>query len=116
MASEIIIPIGLFMIVAYVIKVLSDNRLRHRLVEKGIIDENIKYLYADHMQVQHLSSLKWGLVLVGLGLAFLIGQIVVPEISDEVTVGAMFLFAGLGFLVYYFLAKRILAEEKSKAQ
>lgn len=108
MDFDFIIPIALFMIVAYVIKVLSDNRVRNKLIEKGIIDENVKYLYENRQEYKNFSSLKWGLVLIGLGLALFIGQLFPGPISDEMTVGGMFLFAGIAFTIYYFIARKYL--------
>lgn len=114
MDLDFLIPISFFIIVGYIIKVISDNKVRKNLVEKGMIDENVKFLYADRVQLQYLSSLKWGLVLVGLGLAFFFGRLFASDISDEMTVGGMFLFAGLGFLVYYFVAKQILDKKNQE--
>ena len=114
MDFDFLIPISIFVVVGYVIKVLSDNRVRKSLIEKGVIDENVKYLYADKGPLQYLSSLKWGLVLIGIGLAFLFGQFFPSRISEEMTVGGMFLFAGLGFLIYYFVAKEKLGQMNQK--
>lgn len=107
MDLNFLIPVTLFIVTGYIIKVISDNRLRQRLIEKGMVDEKSKYLFLNNRQVYNLSSLKWGLVLVGLGLALFAGQLFPYRNIEEITVGAMFLFAGLGFLVYYFIAKKI---------
>ncbi|MEJ2634317.1 MAG: hypothetical protein P8184_03370 [Calditrichia bacterium] len=106
MSFDFIIPVTLFLVIGWIIKVLSDNRLRQRLIEKGEIDENIKQLVVGTGHAQ-LSSLKWGLVLIGLGLALFIGEMFPQDINEGVTVGGMFLFAGIGFLVYYFVAKNV---------
>ena len=45
MHSDIIVPIGIFMVFAYVVKVLSDNHLRRMLIEKGQVNESAKYLF-----------------------------------------------------------------------
>ena len=87
-----------------IIKVLSDNRLRSKLIEKGEVDESIKALYA-HQNV--ISSLKWGFVLVGLGLALLLSQLLPGYVRDEVIAGSMFLLAGAGLLFFYFISNRI---------
>lgn len=108
----ILIPIAFFFAVAIIVKFISDNKIRRQLIDKGIVDENIKYLYT--YEVQPLSSIKWGVVLIGIGLALLIGQIFHYEISEEVTIGLMFLFAGIGFVIYYFMAKKKLSDDNSK--
>lgn len=109
----LLIPIAFFFAVAAIVKFVSDNRTRRLLIEKGIMDEKVKYLYKD--SVQPLSSIKWGLVLVGIGLALLIGQVFRYDITKEATIGLMFLFAGIGFVIYYFLAKNKLRDNNTKA-
>lgn len=103
---ELLVPITFFLAVVMIIKIISDNRLRQRLIEKGMVDENVKNLYASSMDIQPLSSIKWGLVLIGIGLALLINRLWPYYFSDEAALGLMFLFAGLGFLIYYFIAQR----------
>jgi hypothetical protein len=107
MDFNFLIPITLFAIVGYIIKVISDNRLRQKLIDKGEIDENIKFLYSARTEQKGLSSLKWAFVLIGLGLALFIGQIFHTYFTDEMTVGMMFLLAGIGFLIYYFIEKNL---------
>jgi uncharacterized membrane protein len=91
-----------------IIKVLSDNRLRSKLIEKGHVDESIKALYS---RQNVLSSLKWGFVLVGLGLALLLSQLLPVDVREEVIVGSMFLLAGVGLLSFYYLSNRIMKKE-----
>jgi len=107
----LIVGIIFFSVVVFV-KILSDNRIRSKLIEKGMLDENVKYLYSNRLEYHVPSALKWGMVLIGVGLAFLIGQLVPYDISDEVTVGSMFVLAGIGLLVYYAIAKRMADRSK----
>lgn len=114
MHGDIIVPIGIFIAFAYTIKVLSDNRLRRLLIEKGQVNESVKYLFVGPSDKNVPSSLKWGMVLIGIGVAVLIGQVVPNHMMEEVTVGGMFLLAGLGLVVYYFLASRLIKKEKTE--
>jgi hypothetical protein len=102
---EILIPITMFIAFVAIVKIISDNRVKKMLIERGKVDENIKFLYQTPYWSTPLSSLKWGFVLVGIGLAFLLGQLFPYSVSDEAVIGLMFLFAGVGFLLYYFMAK-----------
>lgn len=106
--AGLLIPIASFFAVVAIIKFISDNRIRRMLIEKGMVDEKLKYLYRE--PDRSLSSIKWGMVLIGIGLALLIGQVFRYDLSDEATIGLMFLFAGLGFIIYYFMAKSKLSE------
>ena len=105
----------IFLSLSFVIKVISDNRIRRRLIESGKIDEQVQFLYM-HPQNQTsspLSSFKWGLVLVALGLALFVGQFLPYEMEGEGTIGTMFLFSGIAFLIYYFVSKKEQTEETS---
>ncbi|KPL00576.1 MAG: hypothetical protein AMJ90_08075 [candidate division Zixibacteria bacterium SM23_73_2] len=112
---EVIPLIGLFIMIAFIFKIVVDHRIRSKLIDKGMLDENVKYLYKDGVDVQILSSLKWGMILIGIGLAIFVGQIVPEDLAEEVTIGAMFLFAGLGLLLYYFIAYKVKSRFKEKS-
>ncbi len=105
--TGVLIVFVIFSSAAFVIKVISDNRIRKRLIESGQVDEKVTYLYfqSGKRMVDPLNSVKWGMVLVGIGLALLLGQLFPYNISQEMTIGFMFLFAGFAFLIYYFLQK-----------
>ena len=110
---EPILIVGIiFSVCAYVIKILSDNRIRQRIIESGQLDEKLKYLYLEPKKgnLRPLNSIKWGLVLIGLGLALFLGRLFPYTIVDEMTFGLMFLFAGIAFIIYYFMAKSRLEE------
>ena len=103
--NEVFIVGIIFFTFLGVVKVISDNRLRSKLIERGEVDESVKSLYSTQ---NVLSSLKWGFVLVGLGLALLLSQLFPDGIREEVIVGSMFLLAGAGLLFFYYLSNRIL--------
>jgi hypothetical protein len=92
--------------IAIIIKLALDHRMRQNLVDKGMVDENVKYLYKANGEARALPSLKWALVLIGIGLAVVVGQIVPHHMTEEITVACMFLFAGLGLLAYYAVASK----------
>ncbi len=114
MDLDFLIPIAFFFACVYVIKTISDNRVRNKLIEQGKIDEDAKYLFSNIDQKGWLSALKWGLVLVGIGLAFLFGQLFGPELRmrNEITVGCIFLFPGIALLIYYFVARNIIEKNE----
>lgn len=106
-----LIPIVLFIVFGAIVKIISDNKVRRLAIEKGMINENIKYLYLDKFETRVPSSLKWGMVLIGIGLALTIGQVLPSRLSETATVGLMFLFAGIALVVYYFIGSRLLKKE-----
>jgi hypothetical protein len=116
MDAEFLIPISLFIVIAYIIKVISDNRVRNRLIEKGQLDESVKNLFNNNVKQRNLSSMKWGLVLIGIGLALFIGQLFPYDIQEEITIGGMFFLAGVGFLIYYFIVKNMSSSDTLPAE
>jgi hypothetical protein len=100
------VMIAFFIAVFSIVKVIVENRTRRMLIEKGMADEKVKFLFADVPEQRRLSSLKWGFVLIGLGIALIIGQFLPYRDSDQVTFALMLLFAGTGFVLYAFMMQR----------
>ena len=107
MDNEVFIVARVFFSIIAVIKIATEASFRRKLLDKGLNDESLRVLYANTTRLQSASSLKWGMVLVGMGAALLIGQLFPHYVDQEVTIGLMFLFAGIGFLVYYPVAAKM---------
>ena len=101
--ESILIVLIVFAAIVSTVKIIADSRLRNRLIDKGLVDEKVKFLYRKDDKTMVLSNLKWGMVLVGVGVAAMVGQFF-PYFSDEGVLGLMLTFAGFGFLIYYFVA------------
>lgn len=89
-----------------IVRVVSESRLRSRLIEKGMVDEKAQYLWSRGQTDSHLSNLKWGMVLVAIGAAALISQFLPYDMNDGGTIGLMLIFGGLAFLIYYPIAQK----------
>jgi hypothetical protein len=113
-AWEMLPLIVFFGVVAYVVKIILDNSTKKKLIDKGMVDENVKYLYLDKPKSQTLSALKWGMVAIGIGIAIFIGQMVKYDLREEVTIGCMFVFGGLALVIYYPIANRMLEKHKQE--
>ena len=113
MEPALILAVIFFGIVA-IIKTVSDARTRNRLIEKGVADQKIRDFLSATSQLHALSSLKWGMVLVGIGLAAIIGEAFPSYVSGDITWALIFIFAGIAFLVYYPLADRRLKDAQKK--
>ena len=111
MAPVFIVGIIFISFVA-VIKIVSDNKVRTLLIEKGEINENTRYLYANRSVGNLPASIKWGLVCIGIGLAFLLSILAPNELQGEITVGGIFLLSGLGLLVYYYIGNRLYKKQQ----
>jgi len=98
--------VAFLILVGYVFKLIVDHRMRMKLIDKNMVDENIKHLFTEGSQSQFLSSLKWGMVLIGVGLAAFIGRLIPDDPDRVITFGAMLVLAGLGLLLYYFIINK----------
>ena len=98
----IIVGIVFYAIIEFV-RILSDNRLRNKLIDKGMVDEKIRFLYHAKSASLNPSSLKWGIVLVAIGAAFLIGHIFPESVEEDMMIALMFLFSGVGLILFYFM-------------
>jgi hypothetical protein len=86
------------------LKWFFEYRTRKQLIDKGLVDENVKYLQFSKMEQFAPSSLKWGLIFLFVGVAIILLWIISDYIPGEVVLGAMLIAAGLGLLVYYAIA------------
>ena len=112
--SEVLIPAIIFFSIVAIVKIVSDNKIKNRLIEKGVEDTKPKRILESSVELHALSSLKWGMVLVGIGLAAFISELFPRYQSDEVLIGLIFLFAGIAFLVYYGLAEKRVRQIKKR--
>ena len=88
---------------------LTRHKERMTMIEKGLSPEDVKALYQRQtFRVNPLSSLKWGIVFVAVGLAVLVGMWLRNAffIQDGVIPGLIALFGGLGLIVFYVIAHK----------
>jgi len=109
--NDVLMAAVVFSGIALVFKIIADSITRNKLINKGMVDEKVKYLFRDYTRIQPLNNIKWGFILLGIGLALVLKQILPFYIADESVFGLMFIFAGVDFLVYYFVADKRLKEK-----
>ena len=120
MNGEFLIPIFLFGGAAAVLWKFFDARHKERMniIEKGLVKEDLKYLYSRTMwKTNPYSALKYGMLaaFIGVGIlisAFLSQMFYVHE--DQITTGIIFLFGGLGLVTFYAISRKRLDEEDKK--
>lgn len=113
--TEDLIPIIFFIVVFLIVKLIYDYKLQRLALEKGLVDQNLKLPFGDRFESRGPAALKWGFVMVGLGLAIVIGRMFPDDMAEQVTIGCIFLFAGLGLVLYYFVANRLFEKNKEAA-
>ena len=70
MNFEILIPITLFLAIAYIIKVIVDARTRRALIGTNGSEELIRSIMVGEEIRQKHSSLRWGVTLLAIGAGF----------------------------------------------
>ena len=99
---------------AIALKWYLDYRTRLKLIEKGLVDEKVKYLDFGNLGQYAPTSLKWGLVLVFVGVVIVGLRMISDDVAGEIALGIMLIAAGLALLLYYGIAganrKRMLLE------
>ena len=101
---SIIITIIIFMIfVITLLKMFFDNRLKHKIVDKGIQDSVAASLLQTTPKNDQQSTIKWACLLGGLGAGLFIVNYTQPLGSHSI--GIMALSLSASFILYYFLIK-----------
>jgi hypothetical protein len=110
--APVLVLAVIFWGIVMMLRTVSDNKLRHKLVEKGMVDKSYQTLFQKQEEPVVSSSLKWGMILIAMGLALVISRTFLHDYSEEVTFGFMSLFVGLALLAYYLIAARMANKKK----
>lgn len=107
MNFELLIPITLFICIAYAIKSVVDARVRRQMVESNGSQELVKSILEGDEVRRRQSSLRWGIVLVALGIGF---AAIAMNGMDDLTPGTLAILLsalGLGNLAAYAVARKL---------
>jgi hypothetical protein len=110
--EDTLVPLGLFAMIAFIIvgmtKIISDGRIRRRLIETGATPELAKAIMGTPRNDPELyGALKWGLVTGAIGLALVVIQFLPYRPEDPIMLGVILLFAAAGLLGYYVVTRRL---------
>jgi phosphatidylglycerophosphate synthase len=109
---ELIGVIALMFFILALIRTIMAHRLRNRILAKEASpDMTARILEPESARARALGALKWALVLIGVGLGVAFGQLVPSHSSDNMTMAGIFVFAGLGYFIYYLIAMRAAKSE-----
>lgn len=120
MEAEVVVPIFLFGGTAAVLWKFFDARHKERMsiIEKGMVTEELKYLYAGpRFRTNPFSSLKYGLLALFIGVGILVSAFLSQMFfghEEQITAGIIFVFGGLGLVTFYSIAKKRMAEDQTK--
>jgi hypothetical protein len=108
MTNEFLIPIAFFAMVYGIVYLFVRKKERLALIAKGA-DATI------FESSREPSSLKWGLLFVGIGTGILVGKVlaVYTTLEEEPAFFSMIcLFGGFGLILYHLVARKF--EEQGK--
>lgn len=101
-----LVPIALFVSVAYVFKILIEGCVRWMMFKRGGSEELVKMIVDSEEQRRRSASLHWGAVLLalalGLGVSAALGW-------NELSMGVAAVLLGataVGNLAYWFISRR----------
>jgi len=118
-AMEPILVTGIVFYGFYLIfKAWSDHSIKKMLIKNNMIDQSEKLIVKETPSAEKnsLPTLKWGLVLLTLGLGAVVSGSFYPlmktyeegwRMIDYVMPGIILIFASLGFLAYFFISQRM---------
>ena len=99
----LLIPLGLFAMIYGIVYLSVRRKERMALIESG---QDAKIF---NMESNASISLKFSLLMIGLGLGALVGYILEESTGMEEGISyfsMILLFGGIGLMVYYFLARK----------
>lgn len=107
MNFEMLVPISLFLAIAYSIKAVVDARVRKQLVSSNGSPELVHNILQGDETNRRLSSLRWGITMVALAIGF---GIVEGAGWTDITPGVIAVLigaVGLGNLGFYAMSRKL---------
>jgi hypothetical protein len=107
MDIEILVPIAFFAVIGWIVKVISDNRIRRKVLDQRVSDELAEAILKENASTPSaLGALKWGLIVLATGGALVLVQLLSIDADEPLTFGLIFLAAGAGLIAYYLIASQ----------
>lgn len=106
-----IVLVGFFAFVLGITKILSDNWTKRKLIEARVSDDVIRTLFRKESDPEMFAALKWGIVLVSLGLGLIVSQYLPARFEEPLAWGVVLVFGGVGLLAYYAVARALLRRD-----
>ena len=111
MDVEILVPLGFFAMIAYIVKLISDNRLRRKVLNspasEGMAEALLNRQWAEP---RTRSALKWGLILFALGLGVLVVDLLTIGFESPLAYAILLLATGGALLGFYAVERDALDE------
>lgn len=110
-----VVFVSFFAFVLGVTKVLSDNWTKRTLIGSRVSDDVVRTLFRKESDPEMFAALKWGIVLVALGLGLIVSQQLHASFQEPLAWGVVLVFGGVGLLAYYAIARALLRRDAAAA-
>jgi ABC-type polysaccharide/polyol phosphate export permease len=112
--AGVFVPITLFASIGVILWKFFESKHKERMgiIDKGLNPADYVELYKHHaFATNPLSSLKWGLVAMFVGVGILIATVLNNWYHDEMIFpGVILLLGGIGLIVFYSIASKKIKE------
>ncbi|MEQ9437533.1 MAG: DUF6249 domain-containing protein [Cyclobacteriaceae bacterium] len=109
LAGAIIVGVIFYGIVS-IVRAITDYQLRNKLINLGHVDKQSTEILSKKRD-SHMESLKWGLIILFGGIGFIIISMPIIDINSPLPFGIMAVCIAMGFLLYFFIARRMLEKD-----
>lgn len=100
--EDFLVPLGLFAMIVLIVKIVSDNRLRRKVLNSAASEDMAEALLdRQWAEPQTRSALKWGLILFSLGIGVLFVDVLALGFESPLAYAVLLLATGLALLVFY---------------
>lgn len=100
----IIAIISVFGSVILFVSIITNYSLKRKLIDKNMVNEEATSLFKNETGKQN--SLKWGLIILFAGIGLIIIDSMNLDGEDAMAWGVEAVSIAVGFLIYYFVAKK----------
>jgi len=94
-----------------IIKGITNYRLRRKMIEAGLINEEAMELLKEGAKDSYYSSLKWGLILFFSGIGLVIINSMDIYYDSTAAYGIVITAASLGFLIYFMFMRKEMGKD-----
>ena len=111
-----IIPVAIIISIAAIIvaKIFTDARIKQKLIEKGMIDEQDSQLFWKRPREHPATYLKWVLFLMAFFIPVALRAGWPNIISSDTLIPLLIIIPGAGIFIYYLMAKKEYERNKTE--
>jgi hypothetical protein len=99
-----LVPIAVFVLIGYIVKTISDNKIRKRALENGNLNESIKHLWIKSYANRPLQNVKWAVIFGGIGVVILFSHFF--ALAEAIAIGLAAIVVAISLIIYYILEKK----------